>query len=1662
MNGTIDACVANPCSSSDMSFKTVAFGDIDGDGDPDMFTQKGASFIYHKNTGSRTNPTFTKQEGTNNPFNGFMSQGLNSLGSSLELADIDNDGDLDMVMGEGLRGTISYYENIGSPDNPNFGENFIHVIANTADIIAGVTTLKDIDGDGGLDMFVGDITGTIHYFENAGANTNPTVFTKRTGADNPMNGLNFNDWSAPQLVDFDNDGDNDLFVGNSPGGDDGFIFYFENTGSSTNPVFTARVGNKNPMNGVTGWDYMRPSTVDLDGDGDYDMFVGHHGSQAIYFETTRRLSSSYEEKTLDANPLSSFDLGIFSAPALKDMDGDSDSDLVVGYTVDSIGYLAYFENAGSISTPIFTQRTGAALNGLTVGTFPAPALEDINNDGDPDMFVGTSDGTIMYFENTGTPTSPTFAARTGTSNPMNSHNSGTAAAPTLKDINGDGDFDMFVGTQAGNILYYENTGTPSNPIFASKTPMSGLAVSGLILSRPVLRDVDGDKDFDMFVGYHNGIIHYFENTGTSTSPSFTQRLGENNPMNSYGKLVTETIASPTIDPETGVIMVVGYNDKLRWFALDACQKAPTCNGRGKCSFSSRTRTPTCECYGDWVGAHCENCPPGKVEPAYESGSRMELIAPPACSPCSSGFWSNHSGRVKNVNSCTACRPGFYGVKDRATNASEGCAACPIGWIQDDEGTSFCQSCNAGTYQIYDSKGKPTCEACGAGRFQRSPGNTTCEVCPNGWGNGEAGASSCNSVPPGSFTVLGQQSKCQRGSTCQGANEPPRQCPTGTYTNSTGSVSCIPCSPGKFAYATGNVKCTNCPSGYLQDKPAQAECVQVEPGQVVADGGSTSISVPLGSKICSVDPPCECDKCASFEACKEGTKGENPPSRQCITCEAGKSSSKAATSCVACDKGKFSADGGGPCEECLAGYFQDQNTNPSKSCEECPAGWSQSNQGQSLCISLNWKTADQCKNDEYLNNTSGTPSEWECSACPVGGYCRGKVTRSSIRAQFGWARCPALIVSSSGDQPSLNFTRCKTPSSCMGAPNILLKSMLGEAAMEDNNESCAVGHQIHSSTNIRCSSCAVNYAPVGVGASGKCVKCTGGGRSFAFIVVAFIFAIVFFVILIALKMRSLGKKKAEHSTMKRTLLTHMQMLSIVLSLAVPWPAAVRSVLAFITSLTNVSAHASSVQCTSVGITLTTSSIFYGTTLVSVLVPPALAILTFVYWFLCVPRCGALACGRKLKNSSICLKTNPFASHRENGDAGNGGGDGGGGGANNDEAHEARLQPQTTTTVVEHSTRDGWIVTNVLLVYILQPSIIKSCFQVLQREEICGVEYWALDDTVKFDHPDHQTMIGFVAAPALLLYGVVLPVLVMTYIGLHGDRQSNRKLMFRFGLLFTGFAPKFWFYELILYARKVLVILIVTFASSNQQQLHIALGVLIVLLYLLEHIRPYSAKDSTMPEKLISNQLHRMESFSLLILIAMIWSAVFFVLGCDDDSGVCSILGVGVLAMNVIFAIVCGWTFAKAFEKKNHISTRLNNMVHMLGRASAHGHDEQSAAPSGSAALGASGVSGRSSEMKLDGVSGESEVVYFRTIKSDDSLVDRIQTNPVSSGESSSTVIEMMTMSSKGTKKKRKRKGKEKGEEEEEEEENYIELHTDPHSGKNYKCNKLTGEVWWCEE
>jgi hypothetical protein len=278
-----------------------------------------------------------------------------------------------------------------------------------------------------------------------------------------------------------------------------------------------------------------------------------------------------------------------------------------------------------------------------------------------------------------------------------------------------------------------------------------------------------------------------------------------------------------------------------------------------------------------------------------------------------------------------------------------------------------------------SGGNATCQDCWKGTFQSTAGKTTCNDCPSGWGNSGNGSTGCNAVPPGSYTLNGIQKVCQRGYTCAGANASRTPCSNGTYTNNTGSVSCIPCSPGTFSNQEKSVVCNDCPIGYLQPEPEQSKCDPVQAGSIVAKGGSSSVVVPLGSKI-------DASALSGFQACSIGTVGIDPPNESCKNCPHGTSSTPGAITCQACDKGKFNGKSGGTCRKCLKETFQDQST--STSCIACPAGWLQPNEGSSVCISLNWKTPSSCKDtlylkNEYLNNTAMVASLWECQPCPKG-------------------------------------------------------------------------------------------------------------------------------------------------------------------------------------------------------------------------------------------------------------------------------------------------------------------------------------------------------------------------------------------------------------------------------------------------------------------------------------------------------------------------------------------------------------------------------------------------------------------------------------------------------------------------------------------------------
>jgi hypothetical protein len=247
--------------------------------------------------------------------------------------------------------------------------------------------------------------------------------------------------------------------------------------------------------------------VDIDDDGDLDAFIGEADGNISYFANTGSASSPAFAAP-QTNPFGLVKVQDFSSPALGDIDGDGDLDAFIG---DVDGNINYFANTGSASSPAFAapQVNPFGLINL-IGGFITPELADIDDDGDLDAFIGDGNGDINYFANTGSASSPAFAAPQ--TNPFGLIKvEDSSASPELVDLEGDGDLDAFIGAGYGYVLYFTNTGSASSPAFAApQTNPFGLADVGAGNS-PKVVDIDNDGDLDALVGNGQGFIHFFRN-----------------------------------------------------------------------------------------------------------------------------------------------------------------------------------------------------------------------------------------------------------------------------------------------------------------------------------------------------------------------------------------------------------------------------------------------------------------------------------------------------------------------------------------------------------------------------------------------------------------------------------------------------------------------------------------------------------------------------------------------------------------------------------------------------------------------------------------------------------------------------------------------------------------------------------------------------------------------------------------------------------------------------------------------------------------------------------------------------------------------------------------------------------------------------------------------
>jgi len=320
-------------------------------------------------------------------------------------------------------------------------------------------------------------------FVIAVANTNDApvfsgiIYTEQTGSANPFDGVIVNDFSSPAFADVDGDGDLDAVVGEQ----DGALRYYANTGTATAPSYSEQTGPSNPFRGISVGvgGGSSPALADVDGDGDLDIVVGELlGDLRYYANIGSATAPFYREQTGTANPFDGIDAVNFSNLAFADLDSDGDLDAVVG---SGDGPLAYYENTGSATAPRYSEQTGTAnpFSSLNPGDLSTPAFADVDGDGDLDAVVGEFYGGLQYYENTGSATAAAYTERTGTANPFDEVDLGYFSSPTFADIDGDGDLDLAVGDGFGGMAYYENASLRLDPTATEDVPFSYTLPEGL-------------------------------------------------------------------------------------------------------------------------------------------------------------------------------------------------------------------------------------------------------------------------------------------------------------------------------------------------------------------------------------------------------------------------------------------------------------------------------------------------------------------------------------------------------------------------------------------------------------------------------------------------------------------------------------------------------------------------------------------------------------------------------------------------------------------------------------------------------------------------------------------------------------------------------------------------------------------------------------------------------------------------------------------------------------------------------------------------------------------------------------------------------------------------------------------------------------------------------
>jgi hypothetical protein len=432
-------------------------------------------------------------------------------------------------------------------DDPDLSEGFPMDFGGAS--LDASPNLVDLNGDGALDIVIADGDGWVHAFSGGAELPGwPVSFeelrmsTNHADADSwqALGPANASTMAHVAAGDLDGDGSIEVVAATLSGG----LWVFGADGSVREgfPVFHPAVGDTDPDHLYDdGW-FSSPALGDIDEDGQLEIVIGGMDQHLYVFNADGTDTDGWPVR-LSFPGYEDLGTRIVSSPALGDLDGDGDLELVIGTNETlngTYGPVYALQGDGTVMDGWPVALFGAYTNALPVvgeGIPGSPALADFDGDGDVEVAAHTIAGNVSVFDHDGTVLWETVSTMDNFGKYSNTD--GVAGFPFINspswgDVNGDGTPDLFTGAVGSgllNAIIKDGQRWRIDHLLLGWDGASGDALVGFprvmedmqFFVNPAIADIDGDKTVEVLHASGGFVVHAFDRFGNEPDgwPKFT-------------------------------------------------------------------------------------------------------------------------------------------------------------------------------------------------------------------------------------------------------------------------------------------------------------------------------------------------------------------------------------------------------------------------------------------------------------------------------------------------------------------------------------------------------------------------------------------------------------------------------------------------------------------------------------------------------------------------------------------------------------------------------------------------------------------------------------------------------------------------------------------------------------------------------------------------------------------------------------------------------------------------------------------------------------------------------------------------------------------------------------------------------------------------------------